>query len=176
MASQAKLVFKLEMDLAKSNCASGHWATAIHHLERAHIVGQRYFWAHLNTHLWMLRIAFLRQDLREGIGQFTRILAVVPGYIFGWVPVGNTGGANVSPIKPMPIPHDLETCFVRYSLRRQIIWRLVVFALLLLVAWRLTPVPTDQASAGADQTQQLELKSLASQTPPGVVKRLPIPI
>ncbi|WP_218585784.1 DUF3703 domain-containing protein [Pseudomonas sp. ANT_J12] len=136
MASQAKRVFKLEMDLAKSDYASGHWATAIHHLERAHIVGQRYFWAHLSTHLWMLRIAFLRQDLSEGIGQFTRILAVVPGYIFGWVPVGNTGGTNASPIKPMPIPQDLESCFVRYSLRRQIMWRLVVVALLLLVAWR----------------------------------------
>jgi hypothetical protein len=36
----------------------------------------------------------------------------------------------------MPIPQDLETCFVHYSLLRQIMWRLVVVALLLLVAWR----------------------------------------
>jgi 7,8-dihydropterin-6-yl-methyl-4-(beta-D-ribofuranosyl)aminobenzene 5'-phosphate synthase len=158
MASQAKVVFRHEMDLAKSGYASGQWATAIHHLERAHIVGQRYFWAHLVTHLWMLRIAFLRQDTREGIGQITRLLAVLPGYIFGWVPVGNTGGANVSPIKPMPIPLDLATSFVGYSLQRQIIWRLVVFALLAIAAWALfTAAPVDPTSAGAEQTQQLEL-------------------
>lgn len=149
MASQAKLVFKHEMDLAKSSYASRQWATAIQHLERAHIVGQRYFWAHLNTHLWMLRIAILRQDLREGIGQLTRILAVVPGYIFGWIPVGNTGGANVSAIKPMSIPKDLEKSFVGYSLRRQIMWRLIVLALLTIAVWALfTTEPTGHASAG----------------------------
>ena len=26
----------------------------------------------------------------------------------GWVPHGNTGGANVSPTRPMPIPADLR--------------------------------------------------------------------
>ena len=25
-----------------------------------------------------------------------------------WVPLGNTGGTNVSPFKPMPIPDDLK--------------------------------------------------------------------
>ena len=157
MTSTAKLVFQQEMTLAKTSYARRQWATAIHHLERAHIVGQRYFWAHLNTHLWMLRIALLRLDRREVMGQLSRLLAVLPGYIFGWVPVGNTGGANVSPIKSMPIPQDLQASFVGYSLWRQIFWRLLGLALLALMAWALfTRAPADHANADANQAQQLQ--------------------
>ena len=120
MASQAKWVFRQEMALARVAYAAHHWDESIHHVERAHIVGQRYFWAHLLTHIWMLRIALVRRDLREVFGQIMRILAVTPGYVFGWVPVGNTGGANVSPIQPMPIPHDLKSSFVGYCLKHEI--------------------------------------------------------
>jgi len=53
MTSHAKRVFKEEMDLAKARYTARQWAETIHHLERAHIVGQRYFWGHLFTHLWI---------------------------------------------------------------------------------------------------------------------------
>lgn len=135
MASQAKQVFRQEMAWAKGRFAARQWAETIHHLERAHIVGQRYFWGHLVSHLWMLRVAWARQDWPEASGQVKRIIAVPLGYLTGWVPVGNTGGANVSPIQPMPIPLDLQTSFVGYSLRRQMLWRVVVFAGLGLIAW-----------------------------------------
>lgn len=115
-------------------------------------MGQRYFWGHLITHLWMLRVAYMRQDLREAVGQLTRILAVPLGYVFGWVPVGNTGGSNVSPVKPMPIPQDLQSSFVGYSLRRQIIWRVVLFAGVLSATWAvLTLVPATPVAAGMQQ-------------------------
>jgi len=39
------------------------------------------------------------------------MLAVAPAAIFRWVPIGNTGGANVSALKPMPIPADLAEYF-----------------------------------------------------------------
>ena len=55
----------------------------------------------------MLKIGFGRKDIREIFGQIIRMIAVFPASLFGWVPVGNTGGANVSALKPMPIPHDL---------------------------------------------------------------------
>jgi hypothetical protein len=32
---------------------------------------------------------------------------------FGLVPTGNTGGSNVSPIKPMPVPADLRIIIQR---------------------------------------------------------------
>ncbi|MES2952184.1 MAG: DUF3703 domain-containing protein [Pseudomonadota bacterium] len=158
MASQAKRVFRQEMDVAKACYAARQWAETVHHLERAHIVGQRYFWGHLVSHLWMLRVAWVRRDLREAVGQLTRILAVPLGYVSGWVPVGNTGGANVSPIKPMPIPQDLHTSFVGYSLRRQILWRLVGFAGLGLAAWLLlSNASTGSAADAADQPQGVGL-------------------
>ena len=55
----------------------------------------------------MLGIAWQRRDARELAGQLTRILAAV---LFSrlWVPVGNTGGSNVSAMRPMPVPSDLQ--------------------------------------------------------------------
>ena len=55
----------------------------------------------------MLGIAWQRRDLREIPGQLTRIVAAA---LFSrlWVPVGNTGGANVSAMRPMPVPPDLQ--------------------------------------------------------------------
>ena len=43
----------------------------------------------------------------EFAGQLTRIAAAA---VFShlWVPVGNTGGANVSAMRPMPVPSDLR--------------------------------------------------------------------
>jgi hypothetical protein len=56
----------------------------------------------------MLRIAWQRRDVREIAGQLTRIAAAA---LFSrlWVPVGNTGGANVSATRPMQVPPDLQT-------------------------------------------------------------------
>ena len=80
---------------------------AIHHYERAHILSQKYTIPHLKSHLGMLRIGFLRKDTREIVGQCIRVVAAL---IFSkiWVPIGNTGGTNVSALRPMPIPEDLQ--------------------------------------------------------------------
>jgi hypothetical protein len=156
MANHAERIFNEEMDLARICFAEHQWAKTTYHLERAHIVGQRYFFGHLITHLWMLRMAWVRRDLREAIGQFIRILAVPLGFFFGWVPVGNTGGAKVSPILPMPIPPDLQICFVGYSLRRQILWRLALYITVLLVAWWLSaPWKAVSSSLATNGTQSL---------------------
>ncbi len=49
-----------------------------------------------------------RHDRREVAGQLLRLLLAGPGSITGRYPVGNTGGADVSPFRPMPIPEDLR--------------------------------------------------------------------
>lgn len=79
--------------------------TAFAHLERAHILSQRLMVMHVRTHMAMLRIGWRRRDIRELPGQLTRIVAAT---FFSriWVPTGNTGGANVSAFRPMPIPED----------------------------------------------------------------------
>jgi Protein of unknown function (DUF3703) len=54
----------------------------------------------------MLRLALATRSRPEPLGQATRIVAAA---LFSriWVPVGNTGRANVSAVKPMAIPPDL---------------------------------------------------------------------
>jgi len=76
-------------------------------LERTHILGQSYILPHTRSHWWMFRIGLKKRDVREVVGQLTRMIASI---FFSkiWVPLGNTGGANVNPLKPMPIPEDLQ--------------------------------------------------------------------
>ena len=100
--------FKTEMTAMLTAYAVKDLDVAFHHLERAHILGQLNFKTHLRTHLWMFKIGVLRGDGREITGQIIRTLAVFPASLFGWVPLGNTGGANVSALKPMAIPDDLQ--------------------------------------------------------------------
>ena len=60
------------------------------------------------AHLGMLRIGWRRRDLREILGQLIRIPGGAIGSAIGRVPRGNTGGANVSALRPLPIPPDLR--------------------------------------------------------------------
>lgn len=126
-----------EIGAARSALERGDRDTAFARLERAHILGQLRFLDHVVAHLWMLRVARLRRDPREIWGQLVRLAATVPGHLFGWLPIGNTGGADVSPLKPMPIPVDLQPYFQGFSLRRQIVrqWALVTLAVVAVGLW-----------------------------------------
>lgn len=115
-----------EIQHANALEAAGDLQQAFAHLERAHILGQRYFLTHLHAHLRMFSIARRQRDVREIRGQAMRLAAVVPGYVFGWVPKGNTGGANVSALKPMPIPPDLAPLLSDFSVWRDVVLRLVI--------------------------------------------------
>lgn len=104
---RVKNAFIQEMQLAKKLYNNDDLDRAFYHLERAHILGQSNTIAHTKTHWQMLKIGWRKKVLKEIIGQCTRICASI---IFSriWVPIGNTGGANVNPLKPMPIPKDLQ--------------------------------------------------------------------
>ena len=82
-------------------------SSAFAHLERAHILSQYSTRDHVRVHAAMLRWGVAQRNPREVAGQVLRIVAAATKTAFGWIPVGNTGGANVSPIKPMPLPADL---------------------------------------------------------------------
>ncbi|MGH8108509.1 MAG: DUF3703 domain-containing protein [Arenimonas sp.] len=99
--------FHDEMQLGYAARISDDLNLAFHHYERAHVLSQKYTIPHVKSHLGMLRVGYLRKDAREILGQCIRVLAAL---IFSrlWVPLGNTGGANVSALKPMPIPEDLK--------------------------------------------------------------------
>jgi Protein of unknown function (DUF3703) len=78
------------------------------HLERAHVLSQPMAGPHVRTHLAMLGYGIRHRDRREIVGQLVRLVVAAPGTWAGRYPVGNTGGANVSALKPMPIPDDLQ--------------------------------------------------------------------
>jgi hypothetical protein len=95
------------MQIAKSFYKQQDYRNAFQHLERAHILGQRYALPHTVSHCWMMKVGWRQHDWREVSGQVPRILAsLLISKI--WVPRGNTGGANVSPLKAMPVPEDLQ--------------------------------------------------------------------
>jgi Protein of unknown function (DUF3703) len=99
-----------DAELAAATAASrqGARAAAWQHLERAHILGQRWPVAHTQVHYRMLRHGLRYGETREILGQLPRIVFGFLGSLVGRVPIGNTGGANVPPEQPMPIPADLQ--------------------------------------------------------------------
>lgn len=130
MISGVKAAFAKEITDARFAEENGDLALAKRHLERAHILGQRWFPAHVKTHFHMRRLALKMSDAKEARGQLVRLIGAAPFHIAGWVPVGNTGGANVSPTLPMPIPSDLQSYLEGHSLRNGLIIRGIVVALL----------------------------------------------
>ena len=107
MTPELKQAYRQEMALARSHFERREYAPAFRHFERAHILGQRFALPHAHTHLWMLRVGLARRDLREILGQLARIAAAL-AFSRIWVPIGNTGGANVSALQPMAVPEDLR--------------------------------------------------------------------
>ncbi|WP_115868830.1 DUF3703 domain-containing protein [Marinoscillum furvescens] len=103
-----QLPYRRELAQYRRFFAKREWPTAWHHLERAHIIGQRYPLAHSYVHWLMLRFGIRLKNTREVLGQIPRLLVGGVKSFVGKVPVGNTGGANVPPLQPMPIPADLK--------------------------------------------------------------------
>lgn len=100
--------YREELNSYKSSLAAGHLSIAWRHLERAHIIGQAYPLPHTQVHWLMLKFGFSIKSKREILGQIPRLLAGGMKSFVGVIPVGNTGGANVPPLRPMEIPYDLQ--------------------------------------------------------------------
>lgn len=96
-----------ELQAAQACEGRGRFAEAFHHLERAHVLGQSSTLEHVRVHMRMLGWSLRRWDLHEALGQVLRIVGAASKTALGLVPVGNTGGANVSPFRSLPIPRDL---------------------------------------------------------------------
>lgn len=86
------------------------------HLERAHVLGQASTAQHVRVHVHMLVWGWKQRSTREVLGQLLRIVGAATKTAVGWIPAGNTGGSNVSPFKPMPIPQDLAKVLERAQL------------------------------------------------------------
>lgn len=126
--------FRDELERAWTAEATGDFAQAKYHLERAHILGQRRYLSHMESHYRMLRLALKQSDMREVRGQVTRLIGAGPFHLVGWVPLGNTGGADVSPIRPMPLPADIRPYFAEQRQYGGLVVRATLIAVLG-VAW-----------------------------------------
>lgn len=100
-----------ELDGFRQNLNQGLLAKAWNHLERAHIIGQRYPIAHSFVHWKMLQFGIKIKSTKEVLGQIPRLLVGGVKSFVGKVPVGNPGGANVPPLKPFPIEKELLEIF-----------------------------------------------------------------
>ena len=110
-----KAAWRTERDLASRARTTGDSAGEWQHLERAHILSQPNIRLHVATHLAMLAAAFRQRNRSEIVGQLARLLLAAPGSATGKYPRGNTGGADVSAFRPMPVPADLAAILDRSS-------------------------------------------------------------
>jgi Protein of unknown function (DUF3703) len=97
-----------ELKTASALSAQGQANAAFTHLERAHVLGQSSTAQHVRVHWRMFLWGLQQREAKECTGQIFRMFGAATKTVFGLVPHGNTGGANVSPFKPMPLPPELE--------------------------------------------------------------------
>ncbi len=88
------------------------------HLERAHVLGQASTREHVRVHWRMLVWAWRHRDGREFFGQLIRLIGAATKTFIGFVPSGNTGGSNVSALKPMPVDPELAAIIEKARLPR----------------------------------------------------------
>ncbi len=106
-----KPYYEFELNAFREAYGKGSYLAAWKHLERAHILGQRYPFAHSHVHWQMLVFGFRIKSAHEVLGQLPRLIFGGVKSFVGKVPVGNPGGANVPALKSLPIEEDLQQMF-----------------------------------------------------------------
>ena len=112
-----KPYFKTEIEQYKIDLANQNLKSAWHHLERGHIIGQHYPFAHTFIHWKMLQFGFKIKSRKEVLGQLPRLIFGGVKSFVGKIPVGNPGGANVPPLKSFPIEQELQDIFSKAGVR-----------------------------------------------------------
>ena len=105
--------YNAELEKYQEEYSMGNLEHAWHHLERAHIIGQQYPYAHTYVHWKMLQFGFKIKSRKEIFGQIPRLIFGGIKSFVGKIPVGNPGGANVPPLKPFPIEQELLDIFAK---------------------------------------------------------------
>ena len=106
-----KVFFDDELEKYQFHYKKDNFLEAWNHLERAHILGQKYPFEHSFVHWKMLQFGFKIKNIKEILGQIPRLIFGGIKSFVGKIPVGNPGGVNVPPLKPFPIEEDLKIIF-----------------------------------------------------------------
>jgi Protein of unknown function (DUF3703) len=96
-----------EVAEARALALAGESERAFGRLERAHVLGQASTVQHVRVHIQMLLWAWRERSAKEFVGQVMRIAGAATKTAVGLVPDGNTGGANISPFKRLPVSAEL---------------------------------------------------------------------
>ncbi len=112
-----KSFYDLELGKYEIEYTSGNLPGAWKHLERAHIIGQSYPYAHTYVHWKMLQFGFKIKSTKEVLGQIPRLIVGGIKSFVGQIPVGNPGGANVAPLKAFAIEKDLQDIFSKAGVK-----------------------------------------------------------
>ena len=107
-AIRIKPCVQAELSAASAAEARGEFYTAFQHLERAHVLGQATTVEHVRAHWRMFQFALRNRRNGEATGQLWRLIAASIFTALGLVPEGNTGGADVSGFRRLPVPKDLK--------------------------------------------------------------------
>jgi hypothetical protein len=108
MPAGLKPYYRQELEIYKNAISKVDLQLAWRQLERAHIIGQPWFVQHTHVHWLMLRFGIKIKNKKEIFGQLPRLLIGGVKSFVGKIPVGNTGGANVPPLRVMEIPDDIK--------------------------------------------------------------------
>lgn len=95
-----------QIDAAADARVKGEQEREFSHLENAHVLGQESTYWHTKVHGLMLLWGLRNRSLKEVAGQVFRMIGAFTKTAIGLVPQGNTGGANVSPFRPMPLSSE----------------------------------------------------------------------
>jgi hypothetical protein len=107
MTPSHRQAFEREMAAAREFRSAGDLAGALAHLQRAHVLGQRFVVAHVRVHAAMFAVAWAQKDVAAARGQLARMVLGALGSAIGRVPIGNTGGSDISMFKELPIDPEL---------------------------------------------------------------------
>ncbi len=114
-----KPYYQKELTDYQNELGNKNWQSAWKHLERAHIIGQKYPYTHSYVHWKMLKFGIKIKSWREVLGQIPRLVFGGVKSFVGKIPVGNPGGSNVPPLKPFPIETELISIFEKAGVSYQ---------------------------------------------------------
>jgi hypothetical protein len=110
-----KVHYRQELKNYEAELVTGNLQVAWRKLERAHIFGQAWPREHTHVHWVMLKFGLKIKSTKEVIGQIPRLLIGGVKSFVGKIPVGNTGGANVPPLRPMEITDDIKKVLQQFK-------------------------------------------------------------
>lgn len=102
-----------EIQLSQVANSKGENDRAFNHLENAHVLGQESTYWHVKVHFLMFVWSIKNRNAKEFFGQILRMVGALTKTAIGLVPIGNTGGSNISPFKKLPLKPEHRVAILK---------------------------------------------------------------